>query len=301
MINGQQKIDKEKVWKAIRKRLDSKGVTIRSVLLQFKWKLIFIFLLILLESAMELLLPLFIGFAIDDALNGTYIGAIQLGVLGSFIILIGGGRRFFDSRIYAKIYRRLGSATLLNIEKDRTSVKSARLGMVNEIVEFFENSFPLLVSTLIGMIGVVIIIASLNLNVFVVGLIASFMVFLIYFLTSNRTTYLNSAFNNEFEKQVDVIAINDNSSLATHLKKLMKWNIKLSDLEVFNFSMSWLILMTFLVLSIVFSVSSGNVAYGTLFSLIIYVFQYMESVIALPAFYQNWLRLKEIKQRLEHL
>ncbi len=271
----------------------------RSVLLEFKWQLIFIFFLILVESAIELLIPLFIGFAIDNVLEGSYRGAIQLGVLGTFIILIGGGRRFFDSRIYARIYRRLGNETLLKIEKDLTSVKTARLGMVNEIIEFLENSLPALISTIIGMIGVVIIIASLNLNVFLLGLVATFLVFLIYFLTRTKTTSLNSAYNNEFEKQVDVITTNDDIMLALHLKNMMKWNIKLSNLEVFNFSMSWLILMAFLVLSLVFSVSAGNVAYGALFSLIIYVFQYIESVIALPVFYQNWLRLKEIKERLE--
>ncbi len=294
-------VDKERIWKGIRKRLDSESVTIRSVLLEFKWKLIFIFFLILVESVIELLIPLFIGFAIDNALGGSYGHALQLGALGTLIILIGGGRRFFDSRIYARIYCRLGSAVLLGIEENRSSVKTARLGMINEIVEFLENSLPLLISTIVGMVGVVIIIASLNANVFLVGLGATFLVFLIYFLTRKRTTYFNSAYNNEFEKQVDVISTNNGTLLASHLKKMMKWNIKLSDLEVFNFSMSWMVLMAFLVLSIVFSVSAGKVAYGALFSLIIYVFQYIESVMALPVFYQNWLRLKEIKERLEKL
>lgn len=294
-------IDKDKIWDTIEKRLDKEKTTIRTVLLQFKWKLVVIFSLVLMESVIELLIPLFIGFAIDDALNGSYIGAIQLGGLGALIILIGGGRRFFDSRIYAKVYRRLGNTTLLKMDKNRSSVKTARLGMINEIVEFLENSLPALISTMIGMIGVVIIIATLNTKVFVAGLVATFFVFLIYFLTRKKTTYLNSAYNDEFEKQVNVITTNDKTVLASHLKNMMKWNIKLSDLEVFNFSMSWLVLMGFLVISVVLSVSTGNVAYGALFSLIIYVFQYIESVITLPVFYQNWLRLQEIKGRLEEL
>ncbi|WP_299556850.1 ABC transporter six-transmembrane domain-containing protein [Seonamhaeicola sp.] len=276
-------------------------MTIRTTLRQFKWKFVFIFSLILIESIIELLIPLFIGFAIDDAIRNSYVGAIQLGGLGALIILIGGGRRFFDSRIYAKIYRKLGNATLSKIEQNQASVKTARLGMISEIVEFLENALPTLVSTIVGMIGVIIIIASLNTKVFVSALIATFFVFLIYFLTRKRTTYLNSAYNNEYEKQVDVISASNETLLAIHLKNMMRWNIKLSDLEVFNFSISWLVLMGFLVASIVFSVSTGNVEYGALFSLIIYVFQYIESVITLPVFYQNWLRLEEIKRRLEDL
>ena len=44
--------------------------------------------------------------------------------------------------------------------------------------------------------------------------------------------------------------------------------------------------------------STGAVLENALFSLIMYVFQYMENVVNLPLFYQNWLRLKEIKNRI---
>ncbi|NER14876.1 hypothetical protein GWK08_15575 [Leptobacterium flavescens] len=284
-----------------RKEPDIERITIRAILLQFKWKLILIFSLILVESIIGLLIPLFIGFAIDDAIKGSYLGAFQLGGLGVLIILIGGGRRFFDSRIYAKVYRRLGNLTLMKIEQNLSSVKTARLSMINEIVEFLENSLPALVGNIIGLLGVVIIIASLNTKVFIAGLITTFFVFLIYFLTRKKTTYLNGAYNNELEKQVNIISTNNRTWLESHLKNMMKWNIKLSDLEVFNFSISWFLLMAFLVASIILSVQTANLEYGALFSLIVYVFQYIESVITLPFFYQNWLRLEEIKGRLEEL
>ncbi|MEM6967438.1 MAG: hypothetical protein AAF573_21925 [Bacteroidota bacterium] len=45
----------------------------------------------------------------------------------------------------------------------------------------------------------------------------------------------------------------------------------------------------------------GIIKYGALFSLIMYVFQYMENVINLPLFYQNWLRLQEIQARMEQV
>ena len=45
------------------------------------------------------------------------------------------------------------------------------------------------------------------------------------------------------------------------------------------------------------SVGDGIVQYGALFALIMYVFQYMENVANLPLFYQNWLRLTEIRRK----
>lgn len=273
-------------------------MNIKAILKQYRLKFGLTLLLILLEAGLAILFPLFIGYAIDGAINGNQYGAMQLGILGLVSLIVGVGRRVFDSRFYAKVYQSIGSTAIAKMTDNDSSKKSARLGMIRELVEFLENSLPELISSIIGLVGVIGIIATLNLNVFYGSLIVTTIVFLIYWLTSSKTIRLNKASNDELEKQVDVIAKNDEGSLNIHLKELMKWNIKLSDLEAINFSVSWVVLITFLVLSIIISVSDGIVQYGALFSLIMYVFQYMENVINLPLFYQNWLRLQEIKERL---
>ncbi len=268
-----------------------------------KYRLTFGFTLslVLLEAGIAILFPLFIGYAIDDALTESYNGAIQLGILGLVALIVGVGRRVFDSRFYAKVYLHIGSTTISKIEDSRSSLKAARLGMIRELVEFLENSLPELISNVIGLIGVIIIIATLNLNIFYGSIIVTIIIFLIYWITSAKTKKLNKLSNDEFEKQVDIISKNDERELNLHLKEMMKWNIKLSDLEAGNFSISWIVLISFLVTSIIIAVSDGIVKYGALFSLIMYVFQYMENVINLPLFYQNWLRLEEIKERLERI
>ncbi|MEL6969309.1 MAG: ABC transporter six-transmembrane domain-containing protein [Bacteroidota bacterium] len=257
--------------------------------------------LILLEAGLGILFPLFIGYAIDSAINGSHQGAIYLGVLGLVALLVGVGRRVFDSRFYAKVYQSIGSSAISKMEENVSSKKSARLGMIGELVEFSENALPELIGSFIGLIGVMGIIATLNLHVFYGSLVVTLVVFLIYWLTSAKTIQLNKASNDELERQVDVIAKNDDQALHLHLKEMMKWNIKLSDLEAINFSISWVVLTAFLVASIIVSVSGGIVKYGALFALVMYVFQYMENVVSLPLFYQNWLRLQEIKERLEEI
>ncbi len=274
---------------------------LKAVFKKYSLKLGFTLFLILLEAALAILFPLFIGYAIDSAINGSHYGAIQLGLLGVAALLVGVGRRVFDSRFYAKIYQSIGTSAISKMEDNVSSKKSARLGMLREFIEFLENALPELISNIIGLIGVIAIIATLNLNVFYGSLIVTIIIFLIYWLTSSKTIKLNKLSNDEFEKQVDVISKNDKQELNLHLKEMMKWNIKLSDLEAINFSISWMVMIAFLVASIIISVSDGIIKYGALFSLIMYVFQYMENVINLPLFYQNWLRLKEIKERLEEV
>ena len=259
----------------------------------------FTYALLLFETGLTLLFPLFIGFAIDDALAGTWMGVMKLGLLGVGVMMIGTIRRVFDTRFYARIYESLGSDVISTMKNDDTSVKAARLGMVRELVEFLENSLPELIFNVVGLIGVVAIIASLNLTIFYLSILVSLLIFVLYWFTSGRTLSFNTSLNDELEKQVDVLKENSPPSLLHHLKEMMRWNIRLSDLEAGNFALSWLVLMGFLVGSIIIAVGDGIVAYGALFALVMYVFQYMENVVSMPFIYQEWLRLTEIKNRIE--
>jgi ABC-type multidrug transport system fused ATPase/permease subunit len=272
---------------------------IKAILKLHRLKFGITLILILVEAALAILFPLFIGYAIDSAISGSNTGAVYLGVLGLAALLVGVSRRVFDSRFYARLYQSIGSNAISKMHDNDSSRKSARLGMIRELVEFLENSLPELISTVIGLVGVISIISTLNVNVFYGSVIVTLVVFMVYWITSSKTIRLNMASNDEFEKQVDVISKNDENALNAHLKNMMKWNVKLSDLEAANFSISWIVLIAFLVLSIVISTHDGIVKYGALFSLIMYVFQYIENVINLPLFYQNWLRLREIRRRLD--
>lgn len=275
-------------------------MTLKNIILPFKWQFSLTLFLVLTESALEVLFPLFIGLAIDDVLQNEYSWVIYLGLLGVASILIGGGRRFYDSRFYAKVYQKVG-LEMTTQSKITTSKKTARLSMLGEVVEFFENSIPSIVISLIGLIGTLIIVVALNLKIFIGCVVVLLMVFLVYWLTSKKTIRFNAEYNNELERQVDVVTKNEVPSLKNHLRNLMKWNIKLSDLETINFSVAWMLMMGFLVLSIIWAVDNDDPQYGKVFALVMYVFQYIESVIVLPLFYQQWLRLQEITERLSKI
>ena len=272
---------------------------IKTILKEHRFKFGFTLLLIVLEAVLAIFFPLFIGYAIDSALDGSNDGAIGLGLLGLVALLVGVGRRVFDSRFYAKIYQTLGANVISKMGDHLPSKKTARLGMIRELVEFLENSLPELISTVIGLLGVIMALFVLNAKVFMGSLVVTGIIFLIYGLSRQRTLRYNKKTNDELERQVDAIASNNTSELRIHLREVMRWNIKLSDLEAMNFSLSWLAVMAFLIASILIAISDGILKYGVLFALVMYVFQYIESVINLPFFYQNWLRLKEIVGRLE--
>ncbi|WP_422104944.1 ABC transporter six-transmembrane domain-containing protein [Winogradskyella sp.] len=270
---------------------------INKILKTYTFRLSLTLLLILVEAFMGILLPLFIGYAVDGAIQRDFTAIYHLGGLGIALVLVGGIRRLMDSRFYAKLYIAMSSELMID-NPTEVSEKAARLHMLNEITEFMENQIPELIQHTIGLLGIAFIILSLNSYIFLFALAAGILVLLIYGLSSKKITTYNSAYNNELETQVHTLSQSPKNELQNHISRLTKINIQLSDLETVNFSLSWIVMIFFLLLAIVISVAAGITEYGALFALIMYVYQYIESMVSLPLFYQQWLRLKEIYKRI---
>ncbi|MCG8377288.1 MAG: ABC transporter six-transmembrane domain-containing protein [Chlorobiales bacterium] len=271
---------------------------IKQVIKPYRGRLSLTLLLIIVEALLGILFPLFIGKAIDGIINQELMYFWQLAVLGLLLIIIGGSRRLFDSRFYAKVYVRLSRATINKMESSDNSIKTARLNMLAEMVNFAENQLPEIIQHSIGLVAVASIIGFLNFQIFIGALICGFIVLGLYLLSSKKTLRYNAEFNNELESQVNVIDSKRQSALKLHLLKLMKWNIRLSDLETINYSGSWIIMLVLLMASIYVSVSGDNIQYGALLASIMYVYQFIESMVSLPLYYQQWLRLYEITDRI---
>jgi ABC-type bacteriocin/lantibiotic exporter with double-glycine peptidase domain len=269
----------------------------KKLFMRFKNRLGITFGLLFLESIAELLFPLVIGFAIDDFLDKRYDGLIQLLVLGFFTILIGAVRRLIDSRFYGYIFVQLGTELANSQSRLSPSRKSAQLSLLNEIVEFLENSMPTLFTYVVGLVGTLFILFSLNLPVAVGCLVASFVTLGVYIATSSKTTRLNRGWNDEFEKRVDIVTKNNDAETVQHLHRFMRWNIRLSDLETVNYSIAWLTAIGLLAYTVI-TTSIDTVEYGTIFSVVMYVYQFIEGYTEVPLHYQEWLRLREISSRI---
>lgn len=274
--------------------------TLGALLKQFWGKISFTLLLVILDAAINLLFPLFMGFAINDLLESKFDGLIALAVLGFASLIIGSGRRIYDTRAYAGIYRTVVGALVAKEQQKKSSVSkaAARVSLFTELVEFLENAFPQIVNSLIALVGTLGIIFSLNRTIFIACLISSLFVLIIYGLSERYNFKLNKGYNDALEQQVDVLESADKEKIATHFKNIMRWNIKLSDFETFNFALVWQAMIALLLYAIFAAVNSGLTAYGTIFSLVIYVFEYIGSIVALPLYFQQLIRLNEISMRL---
>lgn len=265
-----------------------------------KFKLAVIWFMVFLESGLFLLFPLLMGRAIDGLLEGDSFFVLLLVGTGVLTLIFGALRRFYDSRVYSGIYARISPEIVKNEKRNNSSVStiSARVNLSYEIVEFLENNLPDIINQVIVILGTIIIIRYLDLKIFAACMLASVLIGLVYFATRKKTMSLNSGFNSELENQVEVLAQNSMNKIKAHFIRVVRWNIRLSDLETWNFSLSWLILLGLLVVSLFLTVKSGQATQGEVLANLMYVFNFMESIIAIPLYYQQFLRLQEIQQRL---
>jgi len=252
-------------------------------------------LLAMAESGGQVMLPFLIGIALDDYLDGSFRGLILLASIGLVTMLLAVTRRLHDPRLYARIYQEIAVEAL---EREAAlSKKTARLNMLREVVDFLEYSMPLLIANLSAFIGTLAFLAALSLPVFVGAVIMSALIVAIYAATTRRTVALNRGYNDEYERQVDVLGRNDSKRARRHVGLLSRWTIRLSDLDTINYSLSLALTIALQLFAIV-TITRSGMDEGAILSVVLYVFEFSATASYLPDSWQEYLRLREILQRI---
>ncbi|MEM9745897.1 MAG: ABC transporter six-transmembrane domain-containing protein [Actinomycetota bacterium] len=276
------------------------AVTLGGLFRRFRGRILITFALVLLEAAALLLFPLFIGNAINGLLRDDLSGVVALGGLGVAALAVGATRRLIDTRTYARVYETTATDHVAREHGRGTEVStiSARTTLLNEFVEFLENSMPEIVNSAIGIVGTLVILASIDGSVALAALGLTLLVAVVYTATGRWNVSLTAGYNDELEQQVNAIQTRQIGEARGHFSRLMVWNKKLSDLETLNFSLIYIGVIALLVYSPIALVDAADAEYGSVFAALMYVLQYVEAVLALPLFVQQLIRLKEISRRL---
>ena len=277
-----------------------KNISLKNLVIKFWPKVSLTFVLVVIESLLGILYPLFIGFAINDLIAGSYDGIFKLLGLGCLSLLVGSARRLYDTRAYAKISRII-FPEMVAAEKARgssVSIISARSDLLAEFVDFLENSLPEIVGAIISLLGVIVIVATLNIKVFFACVFILLLVLVIYLLSGKFNYSLNENLNNQIEKEVGVIQAGKARAVSEHYSLLMRWKVKLSDLETLNYFILWLGIIALFIYTPIAVIESGVKDYGLVMSIFMYIVDYIDRTVTFPVYIQQLIRLQEISRRL---
>ncbi len=252
------------------------------------------------ESVSLVAFPVVIGWAVDDLLNDSGAGVLKLGGLCLVLLFVGAARRFYDTRAYAHIYRTVADEVVAEERRRQSplSTTSARVSLFREFIEFLEESIPALLNEFIGLFGTLAIIALIDLRVFFACLGAAGFTTGVYWLSGGRIFRLNQGMNDETEKQVAVLESGDRATVQHHFGLLAHWQIRLSDLETGNYSVIWLALSAVVIYTIIAVATSATATMGQVIAAVMYVFGFVEAILAFPLYYAQLIRLREIAGRL---
>lgn len=247
------------------------------------------------EALGGVLVPLVLGLAIDDHLDGSSRGLVLLAAVGLATTALATVRRVHDARLYASVAER-ASAAAVAAGAD-LSTTTARLNMLREVVEFLEYSMPVLVASAVALLGTLAFLAVLSPPVAAGAFAMVGCIVVVYALTARRTIAFNRGYNTEYERQVDVLRRKDSALARRHVGLLNAWLVKLADLDATNVAISLTLTVGLQVFAILTAARSSADA-GALFSLLLYVFEFSATAALVPESWQEYLGLRDVLRRL---
>lgn len=273
-------------------------LSIGLLLKTFRWRVLATGLLLLLENALLALLPLFIGRAIDALLTNQIGGLWEVAILMAALLIVAAGRRVYDTRCYGTIRVWLGLALAGRLRAQPVTQVTARLDMSRELVDFLEAEVPELLTAAVQLTVSLAVLWSFDYQLGLVGLATLGGLALLY-LPFHRPFYaLNGRLNSQIERQVSVLELRRPVALRRHLRRLRACEVKISDREALLYSLLFAGLFAFILINLRIAAALEGVTAGTLFAILSYSLQVVESGIALPSALQQWSRLSEISQRI---
>ncbi len=278
--------------------LSSCRLTIATLLRVFRGRVSLTWAMILCETSLTALIPLFIGFAIDGLLAGETRQLLQLAGLMATLIVVAVIRRVYDTRVYSTIRVELGKEQAERSADLPVSALNARLGMGRELVDFLEETLPEAMAAGVQLTIAIVILYAFSPVLALAGVVAATAMVVVYALFHRRFYRLNGALNQQTERQVAVLETRQARPVSAHLLRLRHLEVRLSDTEAVLYGAIFIVLLGLILFNLWFATRELVITVGTIFAIISYSWEFVESALALPVTLQSWSRLSEIMRRL---
>lgn len=271
-----------------------------SIFKRFRASILITFSLLSLENVLMVLTPFVLGLAIDGLLDGDLMPTLLLGGLLLVEIVIGTGRRFYDTRCYGRIYAELASENAVNGWQAGRSISSlgARSEQLQEMVGFVEMELAQSYNAVIRIGGALVMLAIVDWRLLIGCLLAALLIFVIYMFSSEQIYRFNRGLNDQHDKQLSLLESRNETLARSHFRRITRWSIRLSDLEARNFALVDLVASILLLFSLWGAATGGNATPGSIFAILAYVLEFVEGSYLLPMAFQQFVRLNEIASRL---
>jgi ABC-type multidrug transport system fused ATPase/permease subunit len=267
----------------------------------FRWRIFLTYALTFIEDMLELSYPWATGVAIDGLLDHDFWLAAPIVVAWTLRSAIGLFRQMYDTRLYTDVYNSIVTDTILR--QRGAGVKAtnvaARSAMSRDFVTFFEKEVPVVVTSIIGIIGSAVILFYYDM---IIGAVAASLFLPVYLINRGymrRSLRYNEGLNDQLEREVQVIDKVDEVAIRHHFEQVRCWRVKLSDAEAFNWTTIEVMSIIAFIIILVRATYLPTTETGDIFAILVYVWRLMENLDNVPQIVQQLTRLHDIRKRIE--
>lgn len=276
---------------------------LRAIFANNRAKLLLTYGLFNVENVLRLAQPFVLGLAINGLLQNSSFGLWLF--VGQHLahLLMSSLRQMYDTRVFSGIYTNLATQLIVSQRQGEVGLSqvAARSSLSREFVEFFENQVPLLIRAGYSIVGALAMLAVYDWRLVPICLGLLLPAVVLNRVYARRTFELNRHLHDELEREVDVIDDSQESKVRRHFDAVAGWRVKLSDCEAINFATLELFVLGVLVLVLLKTCSTSQIAAGDIFAVFRYVLLLLMGMDSVPKLVQHVSRLRDLSHRFRHV
>ncbi|MBD2551272.1 hypothetical protein H6G65_17105 [Microcystis elabens FACHB-917] len=256
--------------------------------------------LTLLENLCMLAYPALTGWAVDGLLKNSHRGLTALIVVWLVHLVVAFVRQRFDTRVFMGLFARLAVITVAEQQRHGhgTSVVSARVEMMRDMVGFFEADVPAMFSQAVTVIGSLVMLFTYDLEAGFIAMAVLLPMGLVNAWYWRRARRLHRGLNDQIEHEIADIEAARPLRLRRHFGRVRRWQVQLSDSESWTWTVTELATIVALVVLLIDFTRSPQFSAGALYAVLAYVFDYLQGLDHAPAEVNSFARLRDIRARL---
>jgi ABC-type multidrug transport system fused ATPase/permease subunit len=256
--------------------------------------------LTLLENLCMLAYPAITGWAVDGLLKGSYRGLSALIAVWLVHLVTAFVRQRFDTRVFMGLYARLAVLTVAEQQRlgHGTSIVSARVEMMRDMVGFFEADVPAMFSQVVTVLGSLVMLFTYDLQAGFIAMAVLLPMGLVNAWYWRRALRLHRGLNDQIEREIADIEAARPLRLRRHFGRVRRWHVQLSDSESWTWTVTELATIVALVVLLIDFTRSASFSAGAIYAVLAYVFDYLDGLDSAPALVNNVARLRDIRARL---
>ncbi len=261
----------------------------------------FTYFLSFLENLFELAYPWAIGVAVNGLVAGQTALIWPLIAIWVGHIAVGAFRQLYDTRLFSRLNARMARKTVRDQREDEATVSeiSARVEMIEELIEFLEEEMPVFLAMIVGLVGSLVFLAFYDLGSGLVMLGLMIPIIVINTIAGRRAYRNNVALNTQWEKQVQVISDPRPRRWKVHFGRMAKWRVRLSDLDAMSWSLAQVCALVAVVIVLYRAATAQDPMVGDIFAILAYALRIEERIDDVPTIVQQIGRLIDIRRRIQ--